>query len=71
MKKLKRIFALLGVVVLLGLYASTLVCALSKSPNFMDMFFASVMATVIVPILFWAYGFIYKLLKKHEDDSGK
>ena len=65
MKKVKQVLAIIGVIVLVGLYISTLVCALSSSPNFMNMFMASVMATVIVPVLLWAYSFIYKLLKNH------
>lgn len=65
MKKVKQVLAIIGVIVLVGLYISTLVCALSSSPNFMNMFLASIMATVIVPVLLWTYSFIYKLLKKY------
>ncbi len=74
MKKVKQILAILGVIILVGLYISTLVCALSSSPDFMNMLKASVMATVIVPVLLWAYSFIYKLLKNHyhtEDETDK
>jgi dolichyl-phosphate-mannose--protein O-mannosyl transferase len=74
MKKIKQILALIGVVILIGLYLSTLVCALSGSENFMDMFMASVYATVVIPVLIWAYSFVYKLLKKHygsDSDSDK
>ena len=67
MKKVKRILALTGVIVLIGLYASTLVCAVSSSENFMNLLMASVYATVIVPVLLWAYSFIYKLTRKDED----
>ncbi len=70
-KKVKQILAIIGIVVLVGLYVSTIVCALSSSDNFMNLLLASVYATVIIPVLIWAYSFIYKLLKKDRDDEEK
>ena len=70
-KKVKQILAIIGIVVLVGLYVSTIVCALSSSNNFMNLLLASVYATVIIPVLIWAYSFIYKLLKKDQDDEEK
>lgn len=67
MKKIKQILALIGVIILIGLYASTLFCALSSNENFMNLLMASIYATVIVPVLLWAYSFLYKLVKKDED----
>jgi dolichyl-phosphate-mannose--protein O-mannosyl transferase len=73
MKKIKQLLALAGVVVLVGLYAATLICALSQNENYMNLLMASVYATVIIPVLLWAYSFIYSLLKKNygknADDS--
>lgn len=69
MKKAKQILALIGVVILIGLYVSTLVCALSSSENFMNMLMASIYATVIVPVLIWAYTFIYRLVRKDSDNE--
>lgn len=69
MKKVKQVLALAGVVILVGLYASTLICALSASEYFMDLVMASVYATVVIPVLLWAYSFLYKLIKK--DTGGK
>ena len=57
MKKIKRILAILGAIILAGLYISTIVCALSSNENYMDMLMASVYATVIIPVLIWAYSF--------------
>lgn len=70
-KKVKQILAIIGIVVLVGLYVSTIVCALSSSDNFMNLLMASIYATVIIPVLIWAYSFIYKLLKKDRDDEEK
>lgn len=70
MKKIKQILAILGIILLVGLYITTLVCALSKSPDYEKMLSASIYATVIIPVLIWAYSFIYKLLKKHYGKDG-
>lgn len=67
MKKVKRILALLGAIALVGLYVSTIVCALSSSENFMNLLMASVVATVVVPVLLWAYGLVYRLLRGEKD----
>ena len=55
MKKLQRILAILGVVLLLALYASTMI--------FIGWFKASIAATIIVPVLLYAYMMIYRYLK--------
>ena len=59
MKKLQRILAILGVVLLLALYASTMIFALSGSENSIGWFKAS----IIVPVLLYAYMMIYRYLK--------
>lgn len=69
MKKIKQALAITGVIVLIGLYASTLICALSSNENYMNLLMASIYATVIVPVLIWVYSFIYRLIKKNEDDA--
>lgn len=70
-KKVKQILAIIGIIVLVGLYVSTIVCALSSSDNFMNLLLASIYATVIIPVLIWAYSFIYKLLIKDQDADEK
>ena len=69
MKKVKRILAAAGAILLLLLYASTLVCALSSSENFMNLLMVSIYATVIIPVLLWAYTLIYKLVHKSSKRS--
>lgn len=65
MKKIKQILAILGCILLVGLYVSTLIFALIGSEDTMNLFRASVYATVVVPVLIWAYSLIYRLLKNH------
>ena len=65
MKKVKQILAILGVALLLGLYVITLIMAITDNTSTMSMLEASVVATILIPILMWAYSFIYRLLKKY------
>lgn len=59
MKKIQRIIALLGVVILLGLVITTLIFAITGNPNFWGMF----VVTLLFPVLLWVYMFVYKLIK--------
>lgn len=65
MKKVKQILAILGVVLLLGLYVLTLIMAVTDNTSTLSMLEASVVATILIPILMWSYSFIYRLLKKY------
>ncbi|SFP97803.1 hypothetical protein SAMN02910358_00368 [Lachnospiraceae bacterium XBB1006] len=67
--KVKRILALIGVIFLAGLYILALVAALTASPNASGYFWASIYATFVIPVLFWAYSFIYKLTHKKNDET--
>ena len=64
MKKAKRILAIVGIIVLVGLYLTTLACAIFAKENVMNLLMASVYATVVIPVLIWAYSLIYKLMNK-------
>ena len=65
MKKVKQILAILGVVLLLGLYVITLIMAVTDNTSTLSMLEASVVATILIAILMWSYSFIYRLLKKY------
>ena len=69
MKKVKRILAIIGIVLLVFLYVITIILALTDDPNTMNAFRASVYCTFLVPVLIWAYTFIYKLLKNNYGDK--
>lgn len=65
MKKIKQVLAIIGVIFLVSLYMITLIFAITDNASTMRMFQASIIATVIIPALIWAYSFIYRLLKKY------
>ena len=77
MKKVKQILALIGVILLVALYVTTLILAITDNSGTMNMFFASVVATIMIPVLIWAYTLIYRLTRGNKDsdekstDSGK
>ena len=70
MKKGKQILAIIGVVFLVGLYLLTIVAALTASPNSSGLFAASIYATIVIPVLLWAYSLFYRLLSKKNPKDG-
>lgn len=69
--KTKRIMAIIGIVILLGLYITALLLAVLGDENSTPWFMAAICATIIVPILIWIYQWLYKLLKKDVSDTHK
>lgn len=63
MKHFKRIFAFLGVILLAGMYICTLVFVLIGSPLADNLFKASILCTLLVPVLLYGYSLIYRVLK--------
>ena len=70
MHKLTRIFALIGAILLAGLYIRTLILALIDSAYTSDLLKAAIASTIILPVLLYAYILIYRLAK-HSDDSSE
>ena len=64
MKKVQQILAILGILLLVGLYLLTLILAI-LGKDFFPMFMAALFANMALPILIWLYGFIYKWMKKN------
>lgn len=63
----KRIAAILGIVLLAGIYLLSLIFALIDHPMKSSMMYASLYATVVIPALIYAFMLIGRLL--HKDDS--
>lgn len=47
----KRIFAIIGIILLAALYITTLILAIFSNENTISLFYASIIATVAVPII--------------------
>jgi len=71
MKNLKRIFAILGIVILVGMYIASLIFALIDSPWAMDCLRVSLGLTIIIPILLWIYIAMFRYMdqKKKENND--
>lgn len=67
MKKTKRILALIGAILLLLLYVVAFVATMLDHTSDMRYWKAAVAATIIIPVLIWAYSFVYRLLKGSDD----
>lgn len=65
----KRIVAITGIVILVLLYITTLISAIFTTPATPELFKACVYATVIVPVLFYAYLLIYKVMKQRSEEA--
>lgn len=57
--KKKRIAALICVILLLLLYIATLVVSLLNFDGATELFAACITATIVLPVLLWAYIWIY------------
>ena len=73
MKKMKRLLALITVVILVALYAAALIFALIDSSWAFSVFKACIGMTVVLPCLLYIYLWIYKVLNKesHNETSSE
>ena len=73
MKKMKRILAWIGIIVLLGLYLVTFILGVTGNESTKDLLLASIACTVIIPCLMFGMLLVAKALedkrKKDETDS--
>lgn len=51
----QRIFAMVGVIVLLLMYIATLISAITTSPATPELFKMCIGASILLPIMFWLY----------------
>ena len=65
----KRIIAIIGIIILVGMYGVTLALAIMNNELTHRFFNASIVCTVVIPVLIWVYQWIYKMVKKDADDA--
>ena len=65
MKKGKRILAMIGVILLVLLYLSTLVFAI-LGKDFLNWLMAAIAATIMLPILIWLYELLAQKIQDKE-----
>lgn len=69
MDKWKRILAWIGIVLLLLLYACTLLSAIFVTPATQGFFKASLLATIMIPILLYGYLLVYRVIKGRTEEE--
>lgn len=67
MKKSKRIMALIGAILLILLYASTLIFAFVDTSTSQNLLMASIAATILLPVLLYIYTLFSRM--SHKDNS--
>ena len=69
MKKSKRILAWTGIIILAGLYLSTIILAIIGTEASLTLLKASVLCTLGFPCLIYGYQLVYRVFKKHEEET--
>ena len=64
MKKLKRVLAMLGVILILGMYAFTLFSAIFMKKLTGTFFMTSVVVTLMVPLMLYVLQLIYNIFHR-------
>ncbi len=69
MKKAKQILAILGIVLILGINVLLIFAAAGASEDNTQIFNATIVTVILVPVLLWIYLYIYKIIKKNNEDK--
>ena len=69
MKKAKQILAILGIVLILGINVLLIFAAAGASEDNTQIFNAAIVTVILVPVLLWIYLYVYKLIKKNNEDK--
>ena len=67
MKRIRQILALVGVAALVGMYIVTLILGLTASPATQGMLMASLMCTILIPIILYAIMLVARVLENKEE----
>lgn len=67
MKMIKRIIAILGVVLLVGLYILTFISGIFSTKETENLFFTCIYCTITIPCLLYGFQLIYRILHKDKD----
>lgn len=66
--KVRRITAWVGIIILAGLYASTIILALIGTETSRTLLKFSILSTFVLPVLMYGYILMYRVLKGRGED---
>lgn len=69
--KLRRILAATGILLLLGLYVTTLICAIIQTPFAHRLFQASLYGTFVIPVILYAFMIAIKMSGKDKKEDNE
>ena len=69
MKQIRQILAILGIVVLVAMYTSTLVFAFLDHSASLGLLKSSIDCTIFVPVLLYGFTLFSRLLRHDDKDS--
>lgn len=67
--KFKRIVALIGAVILAGLFITTLIAAVMAKPYANNLFMASIYSSLIVPVMIYAIMLVGRVFAPKDENS--
>lgn len=65
--KLKRFFAIAGIILLVGMYVATLIFSIIKGEMAAGLFRASLICTIVIPVFIYIYTMLFKNMKNRRD----
>ncbi len=68
-RRLKQILAIIALVIIAGLYIVTLILALSGNEYTKNLFTASIITTIAVPLFMYVVYWVYNLVKGQAEDA--
>ncbi len=69
--RLRRILAATGILLLLGLYVTTLICAIIQTPFAHRLFQASLYGTFVIPVILYAFMIAIKMSGKDKKEDNE
>ena len=69
LQKLRQILAIIGIVLLVGLYGLTLFAAIFEPANTMNYLMGAVAATIMIPVVLWLLNLMIKSVSKDKKNE--
>lgn len=69
--RMKQVLSSIGIVLLLALYLITFVLAITDNSASLQLFYASVVATIVIPTLIWIYTSVFRMLNRKDEGEQK
>lgn len=69
MQRLRQILAIIGIILLVGMYVLTIFAAVFDNTKTMSYLTASIAATILVPFTLWLLNIMIQKKKKDQDEK--